>query len=84
MPNAIDASRRERPRMLRSAVESLARYEKAFGPYRFHELRIAEVPSCWPFGRFAALGMVVLPESRSFMTEGAPPRKCRSSSNSEF
>jgi ABC-type transport system involved in multi-copper enzyme maturation permease subunit len=59
--------------MLRAATESLAIFEKSFGPYRYRQLRLVEVPSYWQFGGFASPGMVVFPENRIFLTAPAPP-----------
>ena len=57
------------PRMLRAATASLDVLGAAWGPYPHRTLRIAEVPTGWPFAAFAFPGLIAFTEDRGFLTD---------------
>lgn len=57
-------------RMLRTAKDSLAWYEKNFGPYPHRQLKIVEVPEIWTgFSGIALPDMIYLGEQRGFLID---------------
>jgi len=52
-----------------SVKQTLDYCQENFGPYAFDHLRIAEVPSYWPFGGFAHPGVISMVEDRLYLTD---------------
>jgi len=52
-----------------SVKETLDYCQENFGIYAFDHVRIAEVPSHWPFGGFAHPGMISMTEDRLYLSE---------------
>jgi len=52
-----------------SAIQTLDYCQENFGVYAFDHLRIAEVPSHWPFGGFAHPGLISMTEDRLYLSE---------------
>ena len=52
-----------------SAIEALAYCESAFGEYPHDHLRIAEIPSHWPFGGQALPGTISMVADRLYLTD---------------
>lgn len=51
-------------------IQKTLRYcEENFGRYNFDHLRIAEVPSHWPFGGFAHPGMISMTEDKLYLSD---------------
>lgn len=55
------------------AARSLEDCERNFGPYRPAQLRMAEVPSYWPFGALAMPNTVFLTEHRTLLIDRRDP-----------
>ncbi|MCB9288981.1 MAG: hypothetical protein H6560_16860 [Lewinellaceae bacterium] len=51
------------------AAQALAYCEKTFGAYPFDHLRIAEIPSHWPFGGQAMPGTISMVADRLYLTD---------------
>jgi len=52
-----------------SVKETLDYCQENFGTYAFDHVRIAEVPSCWPFGGFAHPGVISMVEDRLYLAD---------------
>jgi ABC-2 type transport system permease protein len=61
------------PRVERAAVEAVSQLNRRIGVYPHPTLRLAEVPSYWPFGGFAMPGEILLSEERVFLVEPPSP-----------
>jgi hypothetical protein len=57
------------PRLLAAATGTLDVLGARLGPYPHRVLRIAEVPSWWRFGAYAAPTLVLFPEHRGFLAD---------------
>ncbi|HET7433958.1 MAG TPA: M1 family aminopeptidase [Thermoanaerobaculia bacterium] len=62
-------------RILRAARESLRLFRTSYGPYRYAQLRVAEVPAWWNFGGFAGPGEIFLSEQRALLIDARDPRR---------
>ena len=51
-----------------SVKQALDYCQENFGKYNFNHVRIAEVPSYWPFGGFAHPGVISMVEDRLYLT----------------
>ncbi|HUP60117.1 MAG TPA: M1 family aminopeptidase [Thermoanaerobaculia bacterium] len=60
-------------RTLDIAVAALDYCETNFGRYATRQLRMAEVPSYWPFGAFAMPETMFLVETRTLLIDGSDP-----------
>jgi ABC-2 type transport system permease protein len=52
-----------------STKATLAYCSEHFAPYPFDELRIAEIPSHWPFGGFAHPGLISMVEDKLYLVD---------------
>lgn len=59
--------------MEKSIKETLDYCQQNFGVYPFDYIRIAEVPSYWPFGGFAHPGVISMTENRLYLTNVSNP-----------
>lgn len=57
-------------RVLEAAAAAVEYCQTNFGPYPGRQLRLAEIPSYWPFGAFAMPETIFLVENRTMLVDG--------------
>ena len=62
------------PTIMNSMKQSLDYMQKEFGPYPLDHLRIAELPSFWGFGGFAAAGTISMVEDNLYLVDERDPQ----------